>query len=104
MKTKRKKPMKHKPIHQLKAKGNNKRIVIQIIEYEDKTHAVAVHTKKLQDFKKRHIIRTDNLYSIETFALLKDMFSFILDKPEIKNKLLLKELDEINYFKVSTTI
>lgn len=96
--------MKAKPIHQLKAKGNNKRIVIQIIEYEDKSHAVLVMTKRLIDFKTRNILITDNIYSIETFAILKDMFSFILDKPEVKNKLFLKALSEIKQFKIETTL
>lgn len=96
--------MKSKPIHQLKAKGNNKRIVIQIIEFEDKSKAIFVATKTLIDFKTRNILSTTNLYSVETFAILKDMFSYILDKSEIKNKIFLKELDNISFFKVETSL
>lgn len=96
--------MKAKPIHQLKAKGNNKRIVIQIIQYEDKSKAILVATKTLIDFKTRNILSTTNLYSVETFAILKDMFSYILDNSEIKNKIFLKELDNISFFKVETSL
>ena len=96
--------MENKVLHQLKAKGNNKHIIIQIIEYTDKTHAILVVTKRLVDFKSRDILITNNLYSVETFALLKDMFNFILNKSEISNKLFLKELNNINKFKISTSL
>tara|TARA_R110002049_G_scaffold143504_2_gene305633 strand:+ start:733 stop:1026 length:294 start_codon:yes stop_codon:yes gene_type:complete len=92
------------PIHQLKAKGNNKRIVIQIIQYEDNSKAVLVATKTLIDFKTRNIISITNLYSIETFAILKDMFSYILNNSEVKNKLFLKELNNISQFKITTSL
>jgi len=95
---------KSKILHQLKAKGNNKRILIQIIEFEDKSHSIAVFTKTLIDFKSRNILKTSNLYSVETFKIINDMFSYILDSPEIKNKLFLQEIDQIKKFRVETSI
>ncbi|MDO6737076.1 hypothetical protein [Wenyingzhuangia sp. 2_MG-2023] len=77
------------------AKAKNKRILIQLAEREDGIKVFLVETKTLIDFKSRHILNTKTCYSIETFAILSNLFESFLNAPIIKNKHLLKELDEL---------
>ena len=94
---------KGKVLHILKAKGKNKRIDIVLYDFEEKGKMFRVVTKTLVDFKKREILSTDNGYSIETFAVLKDLFECFLENAEVKNKLLLKELADIQKFSAYST-
>jgi len=79
-------------------KGNNKRIKIGLLE-KDGQFVFVQETRTLIDQKTRQIVRTDNVYSVETFAILKDVFSKFLEDPEIKNKILHRELSKIVKFK-----
>lgn len=79
-------------------KGNNKRIKIGLLE-KDGQFVFVQETRTLIDRKTRQIVRTDNIYSVETFAILNDVFSKFLDNPEIKNKILHRELSKIVKFK-----
>jgi hypothetical protein len=79
-------------------KGNNKRIKIGLLE-KDGQFVFVQETRTLIDRKTRQIVRTDNIYSVETFAILNDVFSKFLDSPEIKNKILHRELSKIVKFK-----
>jgi len=95
---------KIKTLHYLSAKGNNKRITVGLIEYNDGKKAFRVVTKTLVNLKERQITETDNLYSVETFAVLAAMFDRLLENHQIKNKILLKELSNIKPFKGSGTL
>ena len=78
-------------------KGNNKRIKIALIE-KDGQFIFVQETRTLIDRKTRQIVGTDNIYSVETFAVLNDVFSKFLEDPEIKNKILHRELSKIVKF------
>lgn len=95
---------KSKLIEHVEAKGVNKRITIFMYEEADKSKCFRVITKTLIDFKSRHIVGTDNLYSVETFAVLKDLFSFVLDNSKVRNKLCLKQLADRQLFNVKTSL
>jgi hypothetical protein len=75
-------------------KGLNYRIGIYlIINKEDKYFVV--QTKRLNDFKSRIISETQTKYSIETFKILQEAMLYFTDNHNIKNKLLLKEFNNI---------
>lgn len=95
--------MKNSVLHIIKAKGKNKRVEIALLGVGNQSKAFVVKTKTLVDFKTRNILETQNIYSVETFAVLRDLFDIFLNNPEIKNKLILKELSEINKFKCDST-
>ena len=90
--------MAEKILHISQAKGKNKRI--EVILYDDGRgeKVFRVFTKTLKDFKKREILITDNAYSVETFAVLSELFHSFINSHEIKNKVLLKELSNLNKF------
>jgi len=93
--------MKEEKIETIKyvsLKGNNKRIKIGLIR-KGKEYFFIQETRTLVDFKTRKIVRTDNIYSVETFAVLSDVFSKFMDNSEIKNKILNAELSKITKFK-----
>lgn len=94
---------KGKILHYLKAKGKNKRIDIVLYDFGEKGKNFRVMTKTLISFKDRNILQTDNIYSIETFAVLKDLFTHFLSNSEVKHKILLKELEDIHKFKATCT-
>ena len=95
---------KNKVLKFIEAKGKNKRINIYLLEDEEGSKAFAVHTKTLINFKTREILNSDTLYSVETFAALGDLFSYFLDDSEVKNKLILKQLDNITKFNAKTNL
>ena len=66
---------------------------------KDNVHHFIVHTRTLIDFKKREILQTDNIYSVETFFALSQAFSMFTDNNEISNKILNLELSKCNRFK-----
>lgn len=82
------------------AKGNNKRIEIYLLESDEEKLGkfFVVRTKTLKDFKRREIFKTESNYSVETFKVLYDMFDYIFQDPELKNKVLLRELNQIETF------
>ena len=93
-----------KPLKQVIAKGKNKRINIFLIEDSKGNKAFLVYTKTLVDFKTRNILSTSTSYSVETFAVLRDIFSSFLDDAEVKNKLIHKELSRIHKFSGSSDL
>ena len=86
----------------VKVKGNNKRMGVFLME-KDGNKFFIVQTKTLIDRKKRHILTTNNDYSVETFAVLTDIFRMIMEEPNIKNKHILKELNNLNKFNLVTS-
>lgn len=87
----------------INSKGVNKRINIFLVKEDDAPSPFfIIQTKTLKDFKTRDILHTEMVYSVETFTVLSQLMSFILDDSEVKNKLILKELSDINTFKTRT--
>jgi hypothetical protein len=80
------------------AKSKNRRIEIFLLPEK----VFLVKTKRLVDFKTRRILITENIYSVQTFTLLRDLFALFLNDSEVKNKILLKELSEIEKMAVIT--
>ena len=95
--------MKLKVLHRIRTKGNNKRISVTLLETGEGDKFFVVKTKTLISFKERNILKTETAYSVETFAVLRDLFTAFLNHGDIKNKLILKELNNINAFKASST-
>jgi hypothetical protein len=82
------------------AKSKNRRIEIFLLPEK----VFLVKTKRLVDFKTRKILITENIYSVQTFTLLRDLFALFLNDSEVKNKILLKELSEIEKMAVITNL
>lgn len=73
-------------IMQISAKRLNRRIVIEVRE-QDGEHSIIVHTKRLVDFKNRHILTTTNIYGVETFTLLHQLFGDVLSEPTVAKRI-----------------
>lgn len=86
-----------KTLKYISLKGNNKRIKVGLVE-QDGGYFFIQETRTLIDRKKRQIVETNNIYSVETFALLKDVFYKFLEDSEISNKILHLELSKIVKF------
>lgn len=82
------------------AKGNNKRVSIALCEDNTtKEKYFFCRTRTLVDFKKRDILTTENIFSVETMAVYYDVLDHIFTTPQIRNKILLKELNAVRKFK-----
>lgn len=70
------------------SKGKNARVEIALNEYLDKKDApfIIVATKRLTSFEERIITVSQTAYSIETFIVLKDLFTHFIDHPDFKKK------------------
>tara|TARA_R110002049_G_scaffold224712_4_gene396531 strand:+ start:17400 stop:17702 length:303 start_codon:yes stop_codon:yes gene_type:complete len=89
----------------IESKGVNKRIVIFLVtDTADNSKFFIVRTKTLKDFKTRNILKTEVVYSVETFAVLGDLMHTFLNNSEVKNKLILKQLNDIKPFKARTNL
>lgn len=93
----------HKVLESMFAKGNNKRMRVALLQDLDNEKFITVETKTLIDRESRNILTTSNVYSVETFLVLKDMFKMLIDCPNVHNRHLLKELDNISRFNLRTT-
>lgn len=88
-----------KCLKHIEIKGNNKRIVVGLFyNKKDNNHFFIQSTKTLIDRKTRNILKTQNIYSVETFVILNSAFSRFLDNPEISNKILNIEISRIKKF------
>ena len=58
-----------------RVKALNRRIEIEILKKENNETLIGVCTKRLINFKTREIACYNNLYSMETFLLLRDIFN-----------------------------
>ena len=96
--------MKVEVLHQMDAKGNNRRITIALLRDTSGLKAFNVKTKRLISFKDRDILETENLYSMETFTVLRDMFNYFLNDPEIITEILHEEFDKIKQYSIATTL
>ncbi|MBC7845587.1 MAG: hypothetical protein H7Y10_03750 [Flavobacterium sp.] len=96
--------MKAKAINGIISKGINFRVEVILMEGESGEKFFFVTTKRLTDFKTRNITKTENVYSVETFAVLAHISNFFIEHPTIKNKVLLKELSKIKPANTSTDL
>ena len=96
--------MRYKILLRSKCKGKNKRMRIELLQDKEGNKVFKVQTKTLVDFKKREFVEYENYYSVETFAILSEMFKRILETSKVKNKMILKELDQMNVFNAETEI
>jgi hypothetical protein len=91
-------------IKKIDVKGKNKRMFIFLFERPNNDHFIVMGSKTLIDFKTRQILTTENVYSVETFVVLKDVMSILLENSEVKNKILLRELANVGKFKGKTDL
>ena len=96
--------MEYKTLKHIESKGKNKRINIYLLEATDGFKSLAIHTRTLIDFKTRNILKTDTLYSVETFSVLSNLMNYSINDSEVKNKILLKELNDIIPFNAKTNL
>lgn len=68
----------------MEMRKNNRRIVILWYIDEDGSHTFIIETKRLIDFKKRHILRWNGLLSLDTFIALTEGMMTIMDDPEFR--------------------
>jgi hypothetical protein len=87
----------------IEAKGKNKRIDIFLVQ-EGESKYFILHTKTLQDRKTRSISETKCVFSVGTFTALNELMNTFLDAGPVKNKLITKELRQIEKFKAVTNI
>ena len=92
-----------KTLHYCLAKGNNRRVHIWLLEDELGEKVFSVVTKRLISRKDREIIQTHKTYSVETFVIMKELFSYFLAEKKI-DKLIKKQVSEIDYYEVYTTL
>lgn len=96
--------MKAEAIYATLTKGKNFRVEIGLMESENGEKFFFVKTKRLQDFNSRIITTTENVYSVETFAVLAHVSNFFINHPIIQNKVLLKELSKLIPAKTETNL
>lgn len=96
--------MKAKVLKYVFAKGKNKRINILLYESQDGDKFFTVETTRLQDFKTRNILNTHTVYSVETFFVLSELMEMFISEPEIKNKIINRELSKITPFQAHSNI
>ncbi len=90
---------KLKVLKYIHARGKNKRITMALMEEEETGEkCFRMTTKILANFKTRNIISTDGIYSVETFAVMNSLMTALMDDPEVRNKLIHKELSKITPF------
>lgn len=92
------------PIKQISGRGINRRLDIVIYKDSEGKHSFRIITKRLIDFKTRNIVETDTWYSVETIKLIHDFLNVMFNDPEISNKILLKEINDIVKWSASTNI
>ena len=85
-------------------KNKNKRLQVELLEDNYGKKFFSVRTKKLIDFKKRHIHRTELSCSVETFVGIIEASHWFLKYPEVENKILLKDLAKVNKFNIITDL
>ena len=89
-----------KQLKYISLKGKNKRIQAGLfLDEKEGTHFFIVNTKTLVDFKNRNILTTSNIFSVETFAVLSEVFDKFMNDSEIKNKIIHNELSRTEKFK-----
>lgn len=67
-----------------RVKALNRRIEIVIYQNKNNHTSIRVFTKRLLDFKKREIVSTDIVYSLETFLIIKELFVNIARDEDLK--------------------
>jgi hypothetical protein len=73
----------------IEVKSLNRRIsVLWFVDEENsESHSFVVITKRLLDFKKRHITETESHYSPESFMIMADCFNVMIKSPDFKKQM-----------------
>jgi len=72
-----------KPLKSIRAKGHNRRIIIDVIQEPDGL-LFYVETTRLVDRKTRHILKTHIVYGTETIIMLHAFLDLLIEMPELK--------------------
>lgn len=71
-------------IYGLNAKSKNRRVQLFVFKSPDGVICYHIRTKRLVDFKTRYIIKTDNVYSYETFRIMLEVMNILFMNPEFE--------------------
>lgn len=93
-----------KTLYGISSKGKNFRVDISLQEEENGNKFFFVQTRRLIDFKTRNITVVQNVFSVETFAVMTHISNLFISHPEITNKVLLRELSKIVPTKTQTNL
>lgn len=96
--------MEHEVLKYAELKGKNIRINVYLLKDKEEGKSFYVHTKRLTDFKKRIITQTKTIYSVESFFFLQSVFELFTSSTEIQNKILLREINNIEKAQVNSNI
>lgn len=72
-------------------KDKNRRVTISLQD-SGEVRFFVISTKRLVDFKKRQITETTNVYSIDTFMIMRDAMNELMGNSIVGNKFLLRDL------------
>lgn len=72
-------------------KDKNRRVSISLQDSGDDRFFV-ITTKRLVDFQKRQITETNNIFSLDTFMLMRDAMNELIGNSTVGNKFLLRDL------------
>lgn len=75
---------KGKAVYEIRAKRKNRRATVTLFKSESGEHSIVVVTERLIDFKTRHIARLASIYTVESFVMLNDLFTHVLNEPTVK--------------------
>ena len=79
----------------IEIKGKNYRILV-LMDYTDKDNKTfLMQTRRLIDFKTRQIIRVDNVFGFETFAMIYECMKSIFENETVRNKILLNDFHKL---------
>jgi hypothetical protein len=86
-------------------KGKNRRILFHTHLNENEDTYTIISTKRLIDFNKREILKTEILYSLETLTTIREIMNILFDDPEF-NKHTNREIGQIqkNVGKIGTNM
>jgi hypothetical protein len=80
----------------IEIKGKNYRVLV-ILDYTDKDNKTFVmQTKRLVDFKTRNIVRVNNIFGFETFAMIYEAMKAIFENETVQNKILINDFHKLN--------
>lgn len=80
----------------IEIKGKNYRVLV-VLDYTDKDNKTfLMQTKRLIDFKTRNILRVNNVFGFETFAMVYEAMKAIFENETVQNKILINDFHKLN--------
>lgn len=67
-------------------KNENRRFELAVYKTDDEDIAVVIHTKRLIDKQKRHVLESTVTYGYETTAILFEMLNLLFSDPDFKRE------------------